>query len=146
MSTIFADKFKNTSGGNPVQINQLRGIDTAGSITVQGEGSNTTNLQQGLAKAWANFDESNSTIRDNFNITDLTDNGTGYFTVNLTNAMSSDDYSRVGSAGENSNSGGNRVVGLRLPSTGSYNLFTCNTAGTASDTQDTCVATFGDLA
>lgn len=34
MSTIFADKFKNTSGGNPVQINQLRGIDTAGSITV----------------------------------------------------------------------------------------------------------------
>ena len=48
MSTIFADKFKNTSGGNPVQINQLRGIDTAGSITVQGEGTATTKLQQGL--------------------------------------------------------------------------------------------------
>ena len=146
MSTIFADKFKNTSGGNPVQVNQLRGIDTAGSITVQGEGSNTTNLQQGLAKAWANFDESNSTIRDNFNVTDLTDNGTGYFTVNLTNAMSSDDYVRTGSAGENANTGGNRVLGLRLPATNSFNINTRNTGGTLSDTQDTCVAVLGDLA
>ena len=67
MSTIFADKFKNTSGGNPVQINQLRGIDTAGSITVQSEGTATTNLQQGLAKAW--FQASSSTaLSDSFNI------------------------------------------------------------------------------
>ena len=116
------------------------------SITVQGENTATTNLQQGLAKGWANFDESNSTIRDNLNVTDLTDNGTGYFSVNLTNAMNNNDYSRVGSAGENSNSGGNRVVGLRSPSTGSFNLFTCNTGGSASDTPDTCVAIFGDLA
>ena len=147
MSTIFANKIKNNQGGNDVKVNQLSGIDTAGSITVQGEGSNTTNLQQGLVKAWANFDESGTAaIRDNFNVTDLTDNGTGYFTVNLTNAMSSDDYVRTGSAGENSNSGGNRVVGLRSPSTGSFNLFTCNTGGSASDTPDTCVAIFGDLA
>ena len=102
--------------------------------------------KQHAAKAWANFDESNSTIRDNFNVSGVTDNGTGYFTVTLANSMSSDDYSRVGSAGENSNSGGNRVVGLRLPAAGSFNLFTCNTAGSASDTQDTCVAIFGDLA
>ena len=126
-----------------VKIDTIKGKTTAGSVAVQGEGSNTTNLQQGLAKAWANFDESNSTIRDNLNVTDLTDNGTGYFTVNLTNAMSSDDYVRTGSAGENSNSGGNRVVGLRSPSTGSFNLFTCNTGGSASDTPDTCVAYLG---
>ena len=60
--------------------------------------------------------------------------------------MSSDDYVRLGNAGENSDSGGNRVVGLRLPSTGSFNLFTCNTGGSASDTPDTCVAALGDLA
>ena len=117
------------------------------SITVQGEGSNTTNLQQGLAKAWANFDESNSTIRDNLNVTDLTDNGTGYFTVNLTNAMGSDDYVRIGNAGENADTGGNRVLGLRLPATNSFNINTRNsTNGNLSDTQDTCVAIFGDLA
>ena len=55
MSTIFADNFKNTSGGNNVKVNQLSGIDTAGSITIQGEGTATTNLQQGLAKCWCHL-------------------------------------------------------------------------------------------
>ena len=128
-------------------IDTIQGKTTAGSVNVRGEGSNNTNLQQGLAKAWANFDESNSTIRDNLNVTDLTDNGTGYFTVNLTNAMGSDDYVRIGNAGENADTGGNRVLGLRLPATNSFNINTRNsTNGNLSDTQDTCVAIFGDLA
>jgi len=125
-------------------------IDTGDALDVtlvKGEGSATTNLKQGLAKAWANFDEQDpNQIRDDLNVTNLTDNGTGYFTINLTNSMNNNDYSRIGSAGENSNSGGNRVVGLRSPSTGSFNLFTCNTGGSASDTPDTCIAIFGDLA
>ena len=90
MSTIFADKFKNTSGGNPVQINQLRGIDTAGSITVQGEGTATTNLQQGLCKSWVNFDGTASgAARGSFNNSSMTDNTTGDFTVNMTNGVDS---------------------------------------------------------
>ena len=90
MSTIFADKFKNTSGGNPVQINQLRGIDTAGSITVQGEGSATTNLQQGLCKAWTSVN-SNGTFstHDSFNQSSATDNGTGDHTTTYTTSFSS---------------------------------------------------------
>ena len=93
MSTIFADKFKNTSGGNPVQINQLRGIDTAGSVSVQGEGTATTNLQQGLAKCWINFNGSSTVaIRDSFNFTSLTDNGTGDYTQTFTSAFSNNDY------------------------------------------------------
>ena len=93
MSTIFADKFKNTSGGNPVQINQLRGIDTAGSITVQGEGTATTNLQQGLSKCWCLFEgDGTPAITDSFNITLTTDNGTGDYTFAITNNMSSGNY------------------------------------------------------
>ena len=99
MSTIFADKFKNTSGGNPVQINQLRGIDTAGSITVQGEGTATTNLQQGLNKLWVNLDggsvdgTANLTgVRDSLNCTSVVDNGTGDHTVNFTNATGNNLY------------------------------------------------------
>ena len=129
-------------------IDTIQGKTTAGSVNVRGEGSNNTNLQQGLVKAWANFDESGTAaIRDNFNVTDLTDNGTGYFTVNLTNAMGSDDYVRIGNAGENADTGGNRVLGLRLPATNSFNINTRNsTNGNLSDTQDTCVAVLGDLA
>ena len=87
MSTIFADKFKNTSGGNPVQVNQLRGIDTAGSITVQGEGTATTNLQQGLNKALLVKSAGGGTIQDSFNVTSMDDDGTGQIGVNLTNNM-----------------------------------------------------------
>ena len=60
--------------------------------------------------------------------------------------MSNDDYVRLGTAGENANTGGNRVVGLRLPSTGSFNMISQNTGGSSADTQDTCVAVLGDLA
>ena len=96
MSTIFADKFKNTSGGNPVQINQLRGIDTAGSISVQGEGTSTTNLQQGLTKVWCAADENSSVvIRDSFNTSTLTDNSTANTSFNLSSAMSNTDFSGV---------------------------------------------------
>ena len=97
MSTIFADKFKNTSGGNPVQINQLRGIDTAGSITVQGEGTATTNLQQGLCKAWFRADGGAGTvvIGDSLNKSSIVDNGTGQYTLTYTNNMGSTNYTQA---------------------------------------------------
>ena len=94
MSTIFADKFKNTSGGNNVKVNQLSGIDTAGSIDVTGEGnSTTTNLQQGLAKYWVNYNgQSTVSVRDSFNHASLTDRGTGDYTLGFTNNFASNDY------------------------------------------------------
>ena len=97
MSTIFADKFKNTSGGNPVQVNQLRGIDTAGSISVQGEGTNTTNLQQGLLKVWNNFDgtATDAASRDSFNVSSMTDNTTGTATTSYTTSMANTNYPAI---------------------------------------------------
>ena len=97
MSTIFADKFKNTSGGNNVKINQLSGIDTAGSITVQGEGTATTNLQQGLCKAWFRADGGAGTvvIGDSLNKTSIVDNGTGQYTLTYTNNMGSTNYTQA---------------------------------------------------
>ena len=95
MSTIFADRFKNTAGGNNVKINQLSGIDTAGSVAVQGEGTATTNLQQGLTKSWTNIDGGSGTpvVRDSFNHSGLTDNGTGDYTLALSNSMGNVNYS-----------------------------------------------------
>ena len=146
-SQIKVDEIKNVAGQYEIKTDTFKGQTTAGSITIQGEGTNTTNLQQGLAKAWANYDCSGTaSIRDNLNVTGLTDLATGYMTISLTNSMNNDDYVRVATAGENANTGGNRVVGLRLPSTGSFNMISQNTAGSSSDTQDTCVAVLGDLA
>ena len=40
-----------------LKVDTITGVSTAGSIAVTGEGnSTTTNLQQGLAKVWINFD------------------------------------------------------------------------------------------
>ena len=82
-----------------LKTNTLTGTTTAGSIAVTGEGnSTTTNLQQGLAKSWVNFNASTGSSRDSNNVASLTDNGTGDFTVNFSNNMNNDDYSFTGSA------------------------------------------------
>jgi len=87
-----------------LKTNTLTGTSTAGSIAVTGEGnSTTTNLQQGLCKAWAEYggaSDGNSTIQlnDNFNISGLTDNGTGDYTFAYSNNMASIDYVFVGGA------------------------------------------------
>ena len=70
-------------------LNTLTGKTSAGSIVVTGEGgSTTTNMQQGLAKAWVNFDGTggsagqNRTINNSQNISSVYDNGEGDFTIN----------------------------------------------------------------
>ena len=63
-----------------LKTNTLTGTSTAGSIAVTGEGnSTTTNLQQGLCKAFAFVDH-------------LTDNGTGDYSITFTNNMANNDY------------------------------------------------------
>ena len=105
MSTIFADNFKNTSGGDPVNINEVKtdkltGKTTAGSIPVQGEGSATTNLQQGLSKSWCRWESSGTaSVEDSFNHSSMTDNGTGDQTITIASAMANATYAHVGMAG-----------------------------------------------
>ena len=72
-------------------LNTLTGKTSAGSIDVTGEGgSTTTNLQQGVAKAWAFADHKTDNAIDNgFNAASLTDDNTGESTLNITNPMQS---------------------------------------------------------
>ncbi len=79
---------------NLVKTNTFTGKTTAGSIVVTSEGgATTTNLQQGLAKAWANAPGNATSINDSFNTTSLTDTNTGNAQFNLTNNMSATNYS-----------------------------------------------------
>ena len=149
MSTIFADKFKNTSGGNNVKINQLSGIDTAGSITVQGEGTATTNLQQGLSKSWMNLNGT-STIatRDSFNVSTIVDRGTGLYTQRFTSNMSNDDYAVGGSgmATHKDADGRNRIMVGDPQSTSDIHVNTFTTSGGAEDIEYVAAIAHGDLA
>lgn len=135
-----------------LKINTLTGVSTAGSIAVTGEGnSTTTNLQQGLAKAWV-FGGTDASLTDNFNITSGTDNGTGDYSYAITNDMANANYSILGTA---SNAVANDPVISCNPSddvtaTGSYRLQIGLTGqGTDNFAQADKVhysAIFGDLA
>lgn len=51
----------------------------------------------GSAKAWVNFNGTGTVaIRASFNVSSITDNGTGNYTVNFTQAMSDANYSASG--------------------------------------------------
>jgi hypothetical protein len=52
----------------------------------------------GSAKAWVNFNGTGTVaIRAAFNVSSITDNGTGQYTVNFTVAMPDTNYATVGS-------------------------------------------------
>jgi len=78
-----------------ILVNKLTGKTTAGSILVTGEGnSTTTNLQQGLAKAWVNFNGSGTVaVRDSNNVSSITDAGTGQYFVNADSNMANANFS-----------------------------------------------------
>ena len=75
-----------------VKIDTLKGKTTAGSITVQGEGTATTNLQQGLNKVWFTLGM-DAVQDDSFNCSSVDDDGTGDFGIHFTNAFNNALYS-----------------------------------------------------
>ena len=140
------------SFNDAVKIDTLKGKTTAGSISVQGEGTNTTNLQQGLVKAWFNFSPNTSnTYRDasNINITGVTDNGTGDFTHNFTNNMSNDDFAFTTGTNGNNNEGVNSYNMYYDPDTVASSSVTSrniSSGGTAQDSYYIMGMVAGDLA
>ena len=81
-------------------INTLTGQTSASSINVRGEGSANTNLQQGLAKAWISMNGTGTiAVRDSFNITSISDEGTGLTNVTIASDMSDGNYSLSGASG-----------------------------------------------
>jgi hypothetical protein len=67
-----------------------------GSVTASKLG---TNEQKQICKAWVNFDGTTSpgTIRSSYNVSSVTKNGTGDYTVNFATAMADANYTLYGS-------------------------------------------------
>ena len=84
-----------------LKVDTITGVSTAGSIAVTGEGnSTTTNLQQGLAKAWVAFDGTGTiAIKDSNNFASISDDGTGDYKSNLTSALSNANGSATSGGG-----------------------------------------------
>ncbi len=80
-------------------------------------------------KAWVNFNGTGTVaIRASFNVSSITDNGTGDYTINFTNALP--DANFVGVAENNAN-GGSMPVASQTSTT--YRFSTLNSSFVASD-------------
>ena len=93
MSTIKVDTIQKNGGASEISIDKLGGVTAAASISVIAEGgTNTTTLQQGLAKSWAHAPGSAASLNDSFNVASLTDTGTGNCAFNFTTNMAASNY------------------------------------------------------
>jgi len=85
------------------------------------------------AKAWVNFDGTGTVaIRDDGNVSSITDNGTGDYTLNFDNALSSSNYAGFYLAG-NLGSGGYSLISPVAVSTTSLEIEVANKNGTLVD-------------
>lgn len=83
------------------------------------ESTAVTNVINGSAKAWVNFNGIGTVaIRRGFNVSSITDIAVGQFTLNFTTAMADGNYAVViGSDAQVANTLGNRVVSTLLTTT-----------------------------
>ena len=99
------------------------------------------------ARAWVNFNGTGTVaIRASGNVSSITDNGTGNYTVNFTTAMSDANYAVLGSGQYSSASGSNNplvgVLQASTPLTSSVVIVTANDAGSATDPSGVYVAIY----
>jgi|TARA_Y100000289_G_scaffold64038_1_gene75313 hypothetical protein len=68
-------------------------LTTSDSVNTGTEKSvNTSYIFNGVNKQWVNYSMDAASIRDSFNTTSITDNGTGDFSVTIANNMATVDY------------------------------------------------------
>ena len=93
MSTLVTNTITGLSTAANITIGSTPVVSaSANSLTIRGEGSAQTSVQQGLAKGWINLN-AGTTINDSFNIAALIDNGTGDYTFNYANDFNNAHYS-----------------------------------------------------
>ena len=146
-SQIKVDEIKNVAGQYKIKTDTFEGQSTAnnmtinsGNITLKGEGTATTNLQKGLAKAWfAQMSASGQSVNgDSLNYSSYTDPGTGRSQVTVTNPMAASNCCVVGSSHIYD-------YGHYQVSTTEFIYASVNSSGTYTD-NTTHGLVFGDLA
>jgi hypothetical protein len=101
--------------------------DTSGVLKVQSNGVTTNAL------AWVSFAGSSGTRYSSYNVSSVTRNSAGDYTINFTNALSDSNYAMVASVGNDSGASSAAVVltNTYAPSTTSCRYGTGYISGTA---------------
>ena len=113
--------------------------------TLAGVSTSMANAVNGSAKAWVNFNGTGTVaIRQSYNVSSITDNGTGDYTVNFTNAMTDTNFSICASSNEFTTTfnGGQRVANCCAPSSSSARIGITYQNGGVGDQPIVSVAVF----
>ena len=109
----------------------------SGPVTFQ----NTSGTEIGtLCRAWVNYNASTSTIKGSFNVSSVTNAGSGQLTVNFTNALPDANYAVV-CGGDY----GNSTDSVKVTTGGTYSTTAVqvrNVGNTATATAVNCIAVF----
>ena len=123
-----------------IKTDKLTGNTSATNVTVS-DGSTTMKLQDGLAKVGIYYDLTNNTNQQSWNVTSITDHGTGNMQIFYIESMTGNAVS-VYSA-QNGTHGDGEIFG----STGNSHYYRIrNTGGTLLDSTQTYSMVHGDLA
>jgi len=141
MSTVILDTITGKSTATTITIGSTPVVSaSANSMTIRGEGSAQTSIQQGLAKAWAALNGSSFGLNDSFNITSATDNSTGNYTVTYTNNFASANNCPLGIADNFT------MFVNATPTSSTFNLGTRNSGNVSVDSPVVSTSAKGDLA
>jgi hypothetical protein len=136
-------------------LTQTGDITLTGDVEATNISDGTTTLATGFvvngsAKAWVNFDGTGTiAARDSLNLSSLTDNGTGNYTVNFSNAFGAADYA-VNLSGQDTGVGAQDTEAMAIASsgltTGSTPVTNIGFSGSFTDLPAVFVLAHGDLA
>lgn len=151
-----AGKKENATLNNVAGYLQFLTTTSAGALTERGRFDATGNFQFNSGygsvaiaygcRAWINFNgTSTPAIRASGNVTSITDNGTGNYTINFTTSMPDVNYGTAGSVGRSfaSTDGVGRIINIDRYATGSVGIRCGESAtGAASDEPVICLSVF----
>lgn len=113
--------------------------DGSGVMKLQSNGVTTNAL------AWVNFNGTGTVaIRSAYNVSSITDNGTGDYTVNFTNALSDANYAAIGSRSLASSAVNNYFTETFASRTTTATRWTNGEGGSLTDTNNVDIAIFGN--
>jgi hypothetical protein len=135
-----------TNGDSRFRIEPTGQIKAVYESTV-GTDYNTTLHNGYFCRAWANFNGTGTpAIRASGNVSSLTDNGVGDYTVNFTTAMPDANYNLVGGAGAAGDQNDVHPVNFRdsvtVPATGSARVQVATRGSALTDQQRVSVSFF----
>ena len=117
-------------------------LTTSDSVNTGTEKSiDTSYIFNGVAKVWQQA-QGDSTVTDSFNVSSMTDSGTGTFTTNFANNMVNAFYSGLSTG----MSGDHLISNVSNTQAGQCRFDHYNQSNGSIDTGLHCVAIFGDLA